>query len=156
MYSTRTTAGIPIYLLPWNHLKFLIGDRSRPVRYLRWAVPYLNKMSPGDGAALPPLFLGGRCGAVFTHFLVVRRRVHTKYGARGIIFLDATLTLDAVPLTGQQANRGSCGLLTRTKHKYSAKRKYVFLWSSAFCFCNVAGPSLAAFFTLSFVVKFWR
>ena len=103
--------------------------RKPPVRYRRY--PYLRRrhlnrgqvkacslfkmggtlfeMSPGDGAALPPLFLGGRCGAVFTHFLVVRRRVHTKYGARGIIFWDATLTLDAVTLAGQQLTADHAG-----------------------------------------------
>ena len=98
--------------------------RKPPVRYRRY--PYLRRrhlnrgqvkacslfkmggtlfeMSPGDGAALPPRFGGGRCGAVFTHFLVVRRRLHKKYGARGIIFLDATLTLDLRIWVGSGAN----------------------------------------------------
>ena len=42
---------------------------------------------------------------------MVWRRLQKKYGAREILFFDVTLTLDAVPIAGQQLNADHLGCL---------------------------------------------
>ena len=85
------------------------------------------KMSPGGGAAKPPRnFFGGHCGAFFTRFLVVWRRLQKNMGLENIIFL-CNPHFGRCAHCWTAANRRSFGLLKVHEHNTMNPRKYAVL-----------------------------